>query len=418
MTTTTPENGSDRPLPWAAQIASRQRPTVARFRGTGGHGFAAEHANHHLDRVLGRRPRLVGLDNAANGPDRLVGGVWLQCKYHQSGTRSVAAAFRRGRYRYVMADGTPMTLEVPRDQYASALGALARRIRHGQVPGVNDPADAARYLRPGHVTYEQARNVARPLTPEGLLFDAGRGLPSAAAGAGLAFATRFVRERRDGADVHDAARHALPGALHTGAAVWGSGLLTAQLGRTRPLRAASSIHVVAAATLLAGSVQGAVQVAQGRSTGAQLLRDTGVAAIGTAAGTVSAVLIASAVSSPLGGVMVLAGSAVAGQLATALGEAILGRMIRNDRHKLLSLINAVIDTLEPTGHDQNRLRAAALAALQPQVRAVLTARDAQEQVRVVIASLLAAPRPTEPPRCPQTPRVRRRAERREPRPWG
>lgn len=214
MTTTRPvRHSGPTPQPWAALGAARQLRSVARFRGRGGHGFAAEHANHHLDRVLGRRPRLVGLDNAANGPDRLVSGTWLQCKYHRSGARGVAAAFRHGHYRYLAADGTPMVLEVPRDQYASALGAMARRIQRGEVPGVTDPADAARYVRPGHLTYQQARHVARALTPEGLLFDAGRGLPMAAAASGLAFAVRFARERRRGAAVHAAARHALPDAL-------------------------------------------------------------------------------------------------------------------------------------------------------------------------------------------------------------
>jgi hypothetical protein len=47
----------------------------------GGHGFAAEDANALNDRLRGRRVEKVGLSNAKNGPDRIVGGQAIQTKY-------------------------------------------------------------------------------------------------------------------------------------------------------------------------------------------------------------------------------------------------------------------------------------------------------------------------------------------------
>ena len=56
-----------------------------------------------------------------------------------TGARGVAACFRQGRYRYIDADGTLMAIEVPPEQYDTALRAMERKIVHGNVPGLEDP---------------------------------------------------------------------------------------------------------------------------------------------------------------------------------------------------------------------------------------------------------------------------------------
>jgi hypothetical protein len=103
-----------------------------------GHGFAAEKANHLHDVFTGKDAEIVGHDNAKNGADRLVDGVYIQTKYCNSASKSIAETFENGQFRYWNADGTPMQIEVPADQYESAIQAMQDRIRKGQVSGVTD----------------------------------------------------------------------------------------------------------------------------------------------------------------------------------------------------------------------------------------------------------------------------------------
>lgn len=139
-----------------------------------GHGHAAEVANTYLDRLRGRAAKVVGNDNAKNGADRLVNGELLQTKYCRSAGKSVNQAFDNeatGNYRYYTAEGTPMKLEVPADQYPQAVKAMERKIRAGKVPGVDDPAAAKELVVKGGTTYEQAKNIVRFGRLEGLAFD-------------------------------------------------------------------------------------------------------------------------------------------------------------------------------------------------------------------------------------------------------
>ena len=46
-----------------------------RFHARQGHGFAAERANDQYDRLHGKDARILGDDNAKDGPDRIVDGV-------------------------------------------------------------------------------------------------------------------------------------------------------------------------------------------------------------------------------------------------------------------------------------------------------------------------------------------------------
>ena len=158
-----------------------------------GHGFAAERANHLKDVVFGKTARLVGRKNAKNGPDRLVNGLAVQTKYHRTGAGCVAGCFEDGRYQYVNPDGSPMALEVPRDGYEGAVGAMERRIAAGKVLGVDDPAAARQLVRRGFVTYGQAVNITKFGTVESLAYDVVNGMKVGAVALGVSTVVSFTR---------------------------------------------------------------------------------------------------------------------------------------------------------------------------------------------------------------------------------
>lgn len=82
-----------------------------------GQGFAAEDANTLIDRLQGRAADVIGTNNALNGADRLVDGVFIQSKYCSTAQISIDSAFdQRGLYRYA-----GQSLEVPKEQYETCL---------------------------------------------------------------------------------------------------------------------------------------------------------------------------------------------------------------------------------------------------------------------------------------------------------
>lgn len=130
-----------------------------KFHARQGHGFAAERANTLYDKLTGHDAKVVGDDNAKNGADRIVDGVYIQSKYCATGSRCINECFEKdgnGTFRY-MIDGKPMQIEVPSDKYDEALKAMEEKIRNGQVKGVTDPEEAKNIVRKGHFTYVKPR---------------------------------------------------------------------------------------------------------------------------------------------------------------------------------------------------------------------------------------------------------------------
>lgn len=120
-----------------------------------GFGFFAEQANNAYDVAHFKDAKVVGGDNAKNGADRLVNGVYYQTKYYSTGKKTIDATFGDdGYFRYYNADGSPMKIEVPKGQYESAVKALEDKIAQGRVPGVTDPNEAERMVVEGHYTYD------------------------------------------------------------------------------------------------------------------------------------------------------------------------------------------------------------------------------------------------------------------------
>ena len=162
---------------------------------TSGHGEMAEEAITYLDKLFGMDAKVVGRDNAKDGADRLVNGVHIQTKYYNSATGSLEACFapNKGNYRYINPDGTPMQLEVPKDQYEKVLSGFKNKIKNGQVPGVTDPNEAENIVRRGRLTYKQAVNLTKPGTIESLAYDAATGVVTCSCAFGVSFvATMFL----------------------------------------------------------------------------------------------------------------------------------------------------------------------------------------------------------------------------------
>ena len=167
----------------------------AHINNPAGHGEMAEEAITYLDKLLGQSAKVVGRDNAKDGADRLVNGVHVQTKYYSSATGSLEACFApsKGNYRYMNPDGTPMQLEVPKDQYDKVLSGFKHKIENGQVPGVSDPNEAENIIRRGRLTYKQAVNLTKPGTIESLAYDAATGVVTCSCAFGISFvATMFL----------------------------------------------------------------------------------------------------------------------------------------------------------------------------------------------------------------------------------
>lgn len=198
------------------------------FNGSKGHGFAAEKANHLKDRLMGKKALLVGGDNAKNGADRLVDGQLIQTKYCASGRKSINECFdKNGLFRY-----QGMQIEVPSDQYESAIQAMQSKIKNGQVPGIQDPEAANNIVRKGGFTYQQAKNIAKAGTIESLSYDSVNGIQIAGNALGLTASISFAISVWNGENVEIALQQACYEGMKVGGIAWVSGVVTTQLGRT------------------------------------------------------------------------------------------------------------------------------------------------------------------------------------------
>lgn len=212
--------------------AAAQQTQMDKFQAAQGHGFAAEQANNLYDILTGKDAKIVGGDNAKDGPDRMVNSVNIQTKYCHDAASSVQAAFENGQYRYVNADGSPMQLEVPADQYEKAVELMAKRIERGEVPGVTDPEQAKEIVRKGKFTYQQAVNITKFGTIESIAFDAVNGAIICTSAFGITAALTFAQHCWQGDPMDVAVEEAAYSGLQVGGAAFANSVITAQLMRT------------------------------------------------------------------------------------------------------------------------------------------------------------------------------------------
>lgn len=206
---------------------------------TVGHTFAAERGNNLIDSLKGANTYVVGDNNVKNGPDRMIinrsGNItWIQDKYYSTASQSVNAAFDdvTGIYRYVNADGTPMKLEVPSDQYDKAVKIMREKIQNGSVANVTNPDEAVNIVKKGGLSYKQAVNLAKAGTVESLAYDSVNGVVSAGYAAGISFAIDYTCCILNDIDSKTALKNAGINGLKTGGTVFATYVISSQLAKT------------------------------------------------------------------------------------------------------------------------------------------------------------------------------------------
>lgn len=195
----------------------------------GGHGYAAEDVNILVDLLLGRKVDVTGPSNQKNGPDRIVNGVSIQTKYHQSAETTMKSAFDQGgRFRY-----TGQQLEVPRDQYEECVRQMRDKISQGQVPGVTDPGMAEKIVKKGALTLNQAKQCAKPGNAYSLTLDVVNQLEFSSLGGIIsAWATYRHQIREDVPKRAAINQAAISGAKSSGQQL-ASGVIFSQIMRTK-----------------------------------------------------------------------------------------------------------------------------------------------------------------------------------------
>lgn len=204
-----------------------------KFHAHQGHGFAAERANNLFDKFTGHDAEIVGDNNAKNGADRLVDGIYIQSKYCATGSRCINECFEeggKGNFRY-MFDGKPMQIEVPSDKYEDALRAMEEKIRRGQVEGVSNPEEAKNIVRKGHFTYAQAKNIAKAGTVESLTYDAVNGMVVAGTAMGITAAITLATSIWNGEDFDNAIKIATYSGIKVSGTAFVTSVIAAQLSK-------------------------------------------------------------------------------------------------------------------------------------------------------------------------------------------
>ena len=210
-----------------------------------GHGIYAEEGSTILDKLSGDSATVVGRDNAKNGPDKLINGNPVQCKFCQNANSSVKACFKKNpdsgmlEYRYYdLKSGKPMQIEVPSDQYEKAVLAMEKRITKGQVPGITDPSQAKELVRKSKLTYNQARNLAKAGTFESITYDIATGTVTCTFAAGISALASFgivfwkTKNRKKAQDA------AIDTAIQVFGPAFASNLISNQIARTSLTKAA------------------------------------------------------------------------------------------------------------------------------------------------------------------------------------
>lgn len=348
-----------------------------------GHGFAAENANHRIDKLMMKEAKLVGGDNAKNGADRLVDGVQLQTKYCRTAARSIGAAFegQNGTYRYWDAQGKPMPIEVPKDQYELAVETMKNKIKEGKVPGVGDPEQARNLVIKGHLTYDQAKNITKFGTLESITYDISEGAIVGAVAGGISFALSACVYYASTGDK----KQALKVAAIQGGKTFGKSLavyvgaqqlnriavvqnvlskidisalshskrsllqkgfgVSSKNGLNKALRGTLITSIVLIAITTGPDL---VKMIRGRISKAQFVKNLTVVSSGIAGGTIGSIAGGIAFS-PFGPISAMlgraAGGIIGGVISSLIANKITSKFIEDDRVRILKLVQQQLEYL-------------------------------------------------------------------------
>lgn len=361
-----------------------------KFHARQGHGFAAERANNLYDKITGHDAKIVGDDNAKNGADRIVDGVYIQSKYCATGSKCVNECFEdagKGTFRY-MNNGKPMQIEVPSDKYDDAIRAMEEKIRRGQVDGVSNPEEAKNIIRKGHFTYEQARNIAKAGTVESITYDAVNGAIIATTAFGVTAMITLATSVWNGENFDAALKIAAYSGLKVSGTAFVASILASQLSKaglnsalvgsseaivammgpkasailinafrygSKPIYGAAAMKsaakllrsnaITAGVTFVVLSTFDVSNIFRGRISGKQLFKNlTNTAATvgggtgGWIAGAAAGSAILPGVGTVIGG---LAGSMLAGAVAGKVTNSVVGAFVEDDADEMVKIIEAV-----------------------------------------------------------------------------
>ena len=330
-----------------------------------GFGLFAEQANNMYDIAHFKNAKVVGGDNAKNGPDRLVDGVRIQTKYYNTGRRSVGATFDNkgtGNYRYYNPDGTPMKLEVPKGQYDSAVKTFRNKIIEGKVPGVTDPAEAENIIVEGHYSYEQVLRISKAGTIESLSYDIKTGAIATTCVFGISFLINSYLCYRKTHNLKEATIDGLIAGGKCGALTMATHVLVSQLSRTEFFSDIMTKGIIksGAVSAVGGfvifSIPETYNYATRRISGAQYATNLAVlsasiiggtagayagGAIGTAAGTAAGMGAGSVPLAIAGGTGGVAGGLIAGTAAGIGTSKVIDFFFEGDDKRIARLFNAM-----------------------------------------------------------------------------
>ena len=367
-----------------------------KFHSRQGHGFAAERANHLYDKMTGHNAKIAGDDNAKNGADRIVDGIYIQSKYCATGARCINECFAddgKGMFRY-MADGKPMEIEVPSDQkiYDDAVKMMEEKIKNGQVPGVTDPSEAKNLVRKGHFTYEQAKNIAKAGTVESLKYDAANGAIIAASAFGITAIITFATSVWGGEDFDVCLKNAAYAGIKVGGTAFITSVLSSQVSKAglnsalvgsseavvrlmgpkasavlinafrngaKPIYGAAAMKsaakllrgnaITAGITVVVLSSVDITNIFRGRISGKQLMKNlantTGTVAGGTAgwmAGAAAGSAIFPGAGTVIGG---LVGSLVSGGVAGKVTSKVANAVAEDDANEMVNIIQEQFESI-------------------------------------------------------------------------
>ena len=338
-----------------------------------GFGLFAEQANNMADLSLLKNAKVVGGDNAKNGPDRLADGVFYQTKYYRTGARSVGATFDNkgaGNYRYWNADGTPMKLEVPKGQRYDAVRTMRNKIINGKVRTeingkeyvVTDPNEAENIIVEGHYSMDQVVNMTKAGTIESLVYDVKTGAVVTSRIFGISFLINSYLCYRKTKDMKESLVSGLLAGGKVGALTLGTHVLISQLARTETFSQIMTKSVIksglvsVAVGFIVFSIPETYSFAMKKISSAQYTTNlavlsasiiggtAGAYAGGVLGGTIGAVAGAGAGSAPMaiatgtGGVI---GGVTAGTLAGVGTSKLIDFIFEGDDKRLARLFNAI-----------------------------------------------------------------------------
>jgi len=246
-TATRQKHQSERSIDVASTFSSKPKSVdyileQSKFTASQGHGFAAEVGNNFIDNVKGTNAEVIGNNNAKNGADRYIlnrdgTSILIQDKYYKDAKSGIDACFETNEagekvFRYVDADGNPMIIEVPKDQYDDAVTRMAEKIKEGKIPNVTDPEEAEKLVRKGALTYKQAENLAKAGTIDSLTYDSVTGAISASSAFGISTLINYAVCRINGEDRVNAIKYSAIEGAKTGGVIFGTHILIAQLSKT------------------------------------------------------------------------------------------------------------------------------------------------------------------------------------------